>query len=165
GGSLVGQTARGGENPRAVPPLNRAGKERGSRCVAITSDSRASCCRADGVFYDRVAAALQGLGGRVLETPRSFLAIECESNGSSETRWKVMKKCLIWEMAKTKGISSIPIFAAAALESITSNAQEYVDIVTILHSKLISMLEHFIDLVLIPFQWNTILRTLQARNL
>ena len=81
----MGQTARGGENPRAVPPLNRAGKERGSRCVAITSDSRASCCRADGVFYDRVAAALQGLGGRVLETPRSFLAIECESNGSSET--------------------------------------------------------------------------------
>jgi len=81
----VGQTARGGENPRAVPPLNRAGKEGESRCVAITSDSRASCCRADDVFYDRVAAALQGLGGRVLETPRSFLAIECESNGSSET--------------------------------------------------------------------------------
>lgn len=42
--------------------------------------------RADGVFYNRVAAAaLQGLGGRVLETPRSFLAIECKPNGSSET--------------------------------------------------------------------------------
>ncbi|KYN21349.1 hypothetical protein ALC57_06274, partial [Trachymyrmex cornetzi] len=115
----------GGENPRAIPSLNRAGKE---------GD-----------------AALQGLGGRVLETPRSFLAIECESNGSSETCFLCVlldeEKCFIWETMKTKGISSTDTY-------FTSNAQQYVDIVTILHSKLTSMLEHFVDFVLSPFQWN-----------
>lgn len=51
----------------------------------LPSDSRVSCRRhTDDVFYDRVAAALQGLGGRVLETPRSFLAIECEPNSSNK---------------------------------------------------------------------------------
>ncbi|KYM76032.1 hypothetical protein ALC53_13517 [Atta colombica] len=71
---------------------------------------------------------------------------------------RVLQNWFIWEMAKTKGISSIFIFAAAAaaLESIlnlvscnckkryiglcgcrkaTSNVQQYVDIIIILHSK------------------------------
>jgi len=65
---------------REISPRNG-----GDRCVAITSDSRASCCRhTDGVFYDRMAAvaatALQGLGGRVLEMLPSFLVVDSESS-------------------------------------------------------------------------------------
>lgn len=73
-----GRGARGGENPCEIPPRSKV--RGGRRCVAVTSDSRASCRRrlTDGVFYDRVAAALQGLGGRTLETPRSFLAVDFE---------------------------------------------------------------------------------------
>jgi len=67
GGSLVGKTARGGENP-----LNR-GKEEGMPAV-LPSDSRASCChRTDGVFCDRVAATLQGLGGAYSRRRGRFL--------------------------------------------------------------------------------------------
>lgn len=86
GGSLVVgdemRSAGRGEPRERSPPQSRGGR----RCVAVTSDSRASCRRrrrlrhgrrryADGVFYDRVAAALQGLGGRVLETPQSFFVV------------------------------------------------------------------------------------------
>lgn len=80
GGAWWGGAERGeGRTAREIPPQSKGGR----RCVAVTSDSRASCRRrhrrrrrrryTDGVFYDRVAAALQGLGGRALETPRSFL--------------------------------------------------------------------------------------------
>jgi len=81
--------ARGGENPCEIPLQNKV--REGRRCVAVTSDSRASCRRrrllTDGVFYDRVAAALQGLGGRTLETPRSFLAADIAPIALREIRF------------------------------------------------------------------------------
>jgi len=82
GGNAEGRAWRG--ESRKISPQNG-----GDRCVAITSDSRASCCRhTDGVFYDRVAAAaaaLQGLGGRVLEMLPSFLVVDSESRVHFET--------------------------------------------------------------------------------
>jgi hypothetical protein len=85
GGNAEGWAWRG--ESREISPQNG-----GDRCVAITSDSRASCCRhTDGVFYDRAAAAaaaaaLQGLGGRVLEMLPSFLVVDSESRVHFKTR-------------------------------------------------------------------------------
>lgn len=71
GGSLVGDVERAEGRIRARY-RRRVKCGEGSAVLPSRQTARASCRRrlTDGVFYDRVAAALQGLGGRTLETPR-----------------------------------------------------------------------------------------------